>query len=89
MEKWITYGTAHYSAKELTILPRRSVKISDGAAYGAILTQGHGRVGSLSVATPSLIRFGQMTEDELFVTAEPRKKDCKSKISALPNLWLC
>jgi hypothetical protein len=69
VEKWITYGTAHYSAKELTILPRRSVKITDGAAYGAILTQGHGRVGPLSVATPSLIRFGQMTEDELFVTA--------------------
>src|ERR1700738_861445 len=57
VEKWITYGTAHYSAKELTILPRRSVKITDGAAYGAILTQGHGRVGPLSVATPSLIRF--------------------------------
>src|ERR1700730_5890345 len=69
VEKWITYGTADYSAKELTILPRRSVKITDGAAYGAILTQGHGRVGPLSVATPSLIRFGQMTEDELFVTA--------------------
>jgi hypothetical protein len=69
IEKWIAYGTAHYSAKELTIFPRRSVKITDGAAYGAILTQGHGRVGSLSVATPSLIRFGQMTEDELFVTA--------------------
>jgi hypothetical protein len=69
VEKWITYGTPHYSAKELTILPRRRVKITDAAAYGMILTQGHGRVGSLPVSTPSLIRFGQMTEDELFVTA--------------------
>ena len=74
VEKWIAYGTAHYSAKELTILPGRSVKIADGAAYGTILTQGHGRVGSLSVATPSLIRFGQMTEDELFVTARAAKE---------------
>ena len=70
IEKWVCYGTAHYSAKELTILPRRSVKIKDSAAYGTILTQGHGRVGPLSVTTPSLIRFGQMTEDELFVTAK-------------------
>jgi hypothetical protein len=69
VEKWICYGTTNYSAKELTILPRRSVKIADAAAYGMILTQGHGRVGPHSVATPSLIRFGQMTEDELFVTA--------------------
>jgi hypothetical protein len=41
-ELWITYGTSHYSAKELTVLPKRSVTIKDNAAYGAILTQGHG-----------------------------------------------
>ena len=67
-EQWITYGTAWYSAKELTVLPKRSVTIKDAAAYGIILTQGYGRFGSLAVSTPSMIRFGQMTEDELFVT---------------------
>ena len=69
-EQWITYGTGWYSAKELTVLPRRSVTIKDGAAYGIILTQGYGSLGKLSVSTPAMIRFGQMTEDELFVTAE-------------------
>lgn len=69
VEKWVCYGTTHYSAKELTVLPRRDVKIKDAAAYGIILTQGHGKIGPHSVSTPSLIRFGQMTEDELFVTA--------------------
>jgi hypothetical protein len=44
------------------------VTIRDAAAYGLILTQGHGTLGSHSVSTPSMIRFGQMTEDELFVT---------------------
>jgi hypothetical protein len=68
-ELWITYGTPHYSAKELTVLPGRSVKISDKAAYGAILTQGHGRIAKQSISTPSMIRFGDMTEDEFFVTA--------------------
>lgn len=67
-EQWVVYGTTSYSAKELTVLPGRTVTIEDSAAYGLILTQGHGTIGSLPVATPSLIRFGQMTEDELFVS---------------------
>ena len=69
-EAWVSYGTGWYSAKELTVLPKRAVTISDAAAYGIILTQGYGRFGPLHVSTPSMIRFGQMTEDELFVTAE-------------------
>jgi hypothetical protein len=68
-EKWVCYGTGWYSAKELTILPKRTVTIRDSAAYGVILTQGYGRIGSLPVSTPAMIRYGQMTEDELFVTA--------------------
>ena len=67
-EQWITYGTGLYSAKELTVLPGRTVTIKDAAAYGLILTQGHGMFGSLQVSTPSMIRYGQMTEDELFVS---------------------
>ena len=73
-EKWISYGTPYYSAKELTVLPGRTATVRDGAAYGLILTQGHGRVGSHAVATPSTIRFGQMTEDELFVTADAARE---------------
>jgi hypothetical protein len=68
-ELWVTYGTPHYSAKELTILPTQSVTIKDKAAYGVILTQGFGRMAKQSIGTPSMIRFGEMTEDELFVTA--------------------
>ncbi len=72
-EQWITYGTGWYSAKELTVLPKRSVTIKDAAAYGLILTQGYGRFGKLPVSTPTMIRFGQMTEDELFVTEAAAK----------------
>jgi hypothetical protein len=68
-ELWITYGTPYYSAKELTVLPKRSVTITDSEAYGVILTQGHGRIAGQPVGTPSMIRFGDMTEDEVFVTA--------------------
>ena len=68
-EVWVTYGTKWYSAKELTVLPKRSVTIQDAAAYGIILTQGYGTFGGLQVSTPAMIRFGEMTEDELFVSA--------------------
>jgi hypothetical protein len=69
-EVWVTYGTKYYSAKELTILPKQRVTIKDSAAYGVILTQGHGLLGKRTVGTPSMIRFGEMTEDEVFVTAD-------------------
>jgi hypothetical protein len=72
-EQWVTYGTGWYSAKELTVLPKRSVTVKDSAAYGIIMTQGYGRFGTLPVSTPAMIRFGQMTEDELFVTADAAK----------------
>jgi len=68
-EQWVTYGTPHYSAKELTVFPGRAVKIHDSAACGLIVVQGCGSIGKLDVETPSMIRFGQMTKDELFVTA--------------------
>jgi len=68
-EQWIVYSTRHYSAKELTVLPGRSVTVTDAAAYGLIVVQGWGAIGALEVETPSLIRYGEMTKDELFVTA--------------------
>ncbi len=68
-ELWVTYGTRHYSAKELTVFPGRSLTVKDAAAYGLIVTQGFGRLGVHRVETPSLIRFGELTSDELFVTA--------------------
>ena len=69
-EQWVSYGTPWYSAKELTVMPRRTVTIKDAAAYGLILTQGHGTIGRHHVSTPAMIRFGEMTEDELFVAAD-------------------
>lgn len=69
-ENWVVYSTPHYSAKELTVFPGHSVTIRDAAAYGLILTQGYGTFGRHEVETPSLIRYGQMTRDELFVTVD-------------------
>ena len=68
-ENWIVYGSDYYSAKELTVYPGRTVTIKDAGAYGCITMQGYGRFGKFPISAPSLIRFGQMTEDEFFVSA--------------------
>jgi hypothetical protein len=67
-ENWICYRSQSFSAKELTVLPGRSAVIRDGAAYGMIMMQGHGKMGVWDVETPSLIRYGQLTSDEFFVS---------------------
>ncbi|MES2797020.1 MAG: hypothetical protein V4683_13705 [Bacteroidota bacterium] len=68
VDKWICYKNEAYSAKELTILPGATVTITDAAAYGLIVLQGHGKMGVWDIETPSLIRYGQLTHDEFFVT---------------------
>ncbi len=68
IDNWICYRAQAFSAKELTILPGATAVIKDAAAYGMILMQGHGRMGVWDIETPSLIRYGQLTSDEFFVS---------------------
>jgi len=69
-EYYVVYGSEDFSAKELTVFPGRSVTIREDGPYGVIVVQGHGKFGALEVEAPTLIRFGEMTRDELFVTYE-------------------
>jgi hypothetical protein len=74
IENWITYGTDLFSAKELTVLPKKKVKLCDGGAYGLIVVQGHGRLGCFDVESPTMIRYGDLTNDELFVTFDAARE---------------
>ena len=76
-ENWICYRSEAFSAKELTVLPGASVVISDAAAYGMIMMQGHGKMGIWDIETPSLIRFGQLTSDEYFVSEQAAREGVK------------
>ncbi len=67
IEKWIVYANDHFSAKELTIMPGETVVVSDSAAYGCILLQGHGRFGAYEAEAAVMLRFGQLSADEYFV----------------------
>ena len=73
-ERWICYASDAFSAKELTVRPGQSVITRDAACYGLIVVQGHGTVGTWEVESPTLIRLGQMTRDELFVTEAAAKE---------------
>ena len=57
-----------------TVLPGASVTIKDGGPYGLILMQGHGTMGVWNIETPTLIRYGQLTNDEFFVSAAAAKE---------------
>jgi hypothetical protein len=69
-EKWITYGNPYFSAKELCVLPGATVTVKDVAAYGCILVQGHGIFGSFEAETAILLRYGQLSADEYFVSEQ-------------------
>jgi len=70
IENWICYKSKDFSAKELTVLPGRTVTIKDNAAYGIIMMQGHGKMGTWDIETPALIRYGQLTNDEFFISEQ-------------------
>ncbi|HXY84539.1 MAG TPA: hypothetical protein VEH52_03575 [Gaiellaceae bacterium] len=71
-DRWIVYGRIHgeqhFTAKELTLEPGAKCTIQDNGAYGLIAVQGQGRMNGLRLECPTVIRFGQLTEDEVFCT---------------------
>ena len=77
IENWVCYRSDAFSAKELTVLPGATVTIKDSGAYGMIMMQGHGKMGIWDVETPSLIRYGQLTFDEFFITEKAAMEGVK------------
>ncbi len=77
VDRWIVYGKVKgeqlFTAKELTIDPGAKCTIKDGGAYGLITVQGKGRMNRLTLDCPKLIRFHELTEDEVFCTETAAK----------------
>ncbi|MFM2094304.1 MAG: hypothetical protein RIS70_1428 [Planctomycetota bacterium] len=73
-DRWIVYGTIDsaqlFSAKELTLEPGAKCVLKDPGASGWITVQGKGRMGKMALQTPAMIRFGELTEDEVFISYE-------------------
>lgn len=67
-EKWICYGNDFITAKEVTIAPGSRVVLKDNAAYGCVIVQGHGAFGVFDAEAVNMMRVGDLTADEFFVS---------------------
>jgi hypothetical protein len=78
VDKWVVYGKVDgqelFTAKELTVQPGVKVTIKDNGAYGLIAVQGSGWIDKQRLQTPAMIRFGDLTDDEYFVTHDAARK---------------
>jgi hypothetical protein len=78
VDRWVVYGKIggkqYFSAKELTVQPGVKMTLKDKGASGVITMQGRGRVGKMPLECPAMIRYGEMTEDEVFISAKAAKE---------------
>jgi hypothetical protein len=73
-EVWVVYRAEEFSAKELTVQPGRTVTMRDTDAYGLIVVGGFGSLDGRTISSPSLIRYGQLTEDEFYVSEQAARE---------------
>jgi hypothetical protein len=77
VDRWIVYGKILgqqlFTAKELTVDPGAKCFVKDNGAYGLICVQGKGKMNKLNLDSPNLIRFTELTEDEVFCTEAAAK----------------
>ena len=77
VEKWVSYANPYVGAKELTVLPGQTAVVKDGAAYGCIIVQGHGTFGTYDAEAAIMLRFGQPSADEYFVSEPAARQGVK------------
>jgi hypothetical protein len=77
VDRWVVYGKINgeelFSSKELTVDPGCKCTIKDNGAYGLITVQGKGKMNKLALDCPKLIRFHELTADEVFCTEAAAK----------------
>ena len=77
VDYWTNYGKTAgkqpFTGKRLTVMPGAKVTIKDNGAYGLICVQGFGTINGMELSSPNMIRFGQLTHDEYFVTESASK----------------
>lgn len=70
VDRWVVYGRFDgqelFSARELTVDPGASCTLHDAGAFGLTCVQGTGSINGEPLSSPTLIRFGALTDDEWF-----------------------
>lgn len=77
VDRWVVYGKIDgqqlFTAKELTLDPGVKCTIPDNGAYGLICVAGMGKMNQLVLNSPNLLRFCELSEDEVFCTDSAAK----------------
>lgn len=73
VEYWVIYGRYDgkdiFSAKRLVVQPGAACTIKDNGPHGVFVTNGRGYMNSLPISATAMVRYGDLTQDEVFVTA--------------------
>ena len=77
VETWVAYANDGGAATEVTLMPGQTYTLTDQACYCAVVVQGHGSFGVFECEAPELVRFGDITGDEYFVSENTAKKGVK------------
>ncbi len=70
IEKYVCYGNEYVTAKEVTVLPGAEIILKDKAAYGCVMVQGFGKFGDFDAEAVNMMRVGDLTHDEYFVSKD-------------------
>ncbi|MDD2957289.1 MAG: hypothetical protein PHE06_00645 [Lachnospiraceae bacterium] len=68
LERYVCYNNEFVTSKEVTIEPGCKVILKDKAAYGCVIVQGFGKFGKFEAEAVNLMRVGDQTADEYFVS---------------------
>lgn len=79
IEEWICYGSDEFCAKSLTVFPGQEVTIKDSASYGLLMMEGYGMINGNKIETPSMIRYGRLTSDEMYVSKSAASEGVRIK----------
>ena len=71
---WVVYANPYIGAKETTVLPGRTVTLKEAAAFGCIIVQGFGRIAIFDAEAAGMLRFGQLSGDEYFVSEKAARE---------------
>lgn len=82
-EKWVAYANEWVAAKEVTVEPGATVRLVDQACYTALVVQGFGQFGVYQCEAPTMLRFGQPSGDEFFVSEKAAKEGIVIKNNSL------
>jgi len=78
-EFWISYANDWIAAKEVTVDPMQEVILKDQACYCALVVQDMVKFGIFDCEAPGLLRFGQPSGDEYFISEYAAKQGIKIK----------